>query len=109
MSRTKKYLQRKAIERIPSPALDLVGKAVLQGVDKAVDERWDRALRVAAEAEGETVDERVRSISRRFRRELSTLGAASGASDRPTQAARNAGTMMRAPLIRGLVVLRARS
>ncbi len=79
MSRTKKYLQRKAIERIPAPALNVVGKAVLQGVDKAVEERWERAKRVAAEAEGDTVDERVRSISKSFRRELSTMGAASGA------------------------------
>jgi hypothetical protein len=79
VSRTKKYLQRKAIERIPSPALDLVGKAVLQAVDAAVEQRWDRALRVAAEAEGHTVDERVKSISKRFRRELSAMGAASGA------------------------------
>ncbi|MGH1493085.1 MAG: EcsC family protein [Acidimicrobiales bacterium] len=79
MSRSKKYLQRKAIERIPAPALNMVGKAVLQGVDKAVEDRWERALRVAAEAEGDTVDKRVRSISKRFRRELSTMGAASGA------------------------------
>lgn len=79
MSRTKKYLQRKAIEQIPAPALNMVGKAVLQGVDKAVEERWDRAVRMAAEAEGNTVDQRIRSISKRFRRELGTMGAASGA------------------------------
>ncbi len=79
MSRTKRYIQRKAVERIPAPALNLIGKAVLQAVDKAVEERWERALQVAAEAEGDTVDERVRSISKRFRRELGALGAASGA------------------------------
>lgn len=79
MSRTKRYLQRKAVERVPTPVLDVVGKAVLKGVDKAVEERWDRARRVAAEAKGSTVDEKVRSISKRFRRELAAMGAASGA------------------------------
>lgn len=79
MSRTKRYIQRKAIERVPTPALDAVGKAVLVAVDKAVEDRWERALRVADGAEGDTIDERVRSISKSFRRELSAMGAASGA------------------------------
>ncbi|MEM7321614.1 MAG: EcsC family protein [Actinomycetota bacterium] len=79
MSRTKNYLQKKAVERIPAPAMNLVGKAVLQAVDAAVDQRWDRALRAAREAEGDTVDERVKHISKRFRRELSMMGAATGA------------------------------
>lgn len=79
MSRTKRYIQRKAIERIPNPALDAVGKAVLVAVDKAVEDRWERAVRVAEEAEGDTFDERLRSINKTFRRELSAMGAASGA------------------------------
>lgn len=79
MSRSKKYLQRKAIERMPSPVLDAVGKAVLAAVDKAVEDRWDRARRLAAEAEGDSVEERVRSIHRSFKKELSAVGAASGA------------------------------
>lgn len=79
MSRTKRYLQRKALEKVPAPALDLVGKAVLQAVDKAVESRWQRAVDLAAEADGDTVDERVRSITKRFRRELAVVGAATGA------------------------------
>lgn len=79
MSRTKRYVQRKAIERLPSPALNAVGKAVLQAVDLAVEQRWDAAVKVATEAEGATVDDRVASIVKRFRRELGTMGAASGA------------------------------
>lgn len=79
VSKTKNYLQRKAVERIPAPAMNLVGKAVLQAVDTAVEQRWDRALRMASEAEGETAEQRVRSISKRFRRELSMMGAATGA------------------------------
>lgn len=78
-SRTKRYLSRKAIERLPGPVLDLVGPAVLQAVDRAVEHRWDRALQAAAEAEGESVDDRVRSIARSFRRELAAVGAATGA------------------------------
>jgi hypothetical protein len=79
MSRTRRYIQRKALVRLPAPALDLVGKAVLQAVDKAVEDRWPRALIAASGAEGATVDERVRSITGRFRRELSGVGAATGA------------------------------
>jgi hypothetical protein len=79
VSRTKNYLQKKAVERIPAPAMNLVGKAVLQAVDAAVEQRWDRALRAAEEAEGDTVDAKVRSISKGFRRELSMMGAATGA------------------------------
>ena len=79
MSRTRRYLQRKALEKVPAPALDLVGKGVLQAVDKAVEDRWQRAVDLAAEADGDTVDDRVRSIARRFRRELSAMGAATGA------------------------------
>ena len=59
--------------------MNLIGKAVLQAVDKAVEQRWDRALRLAEQAEGETVEQRVKSVSRRFRRELTAMGAASGA------------------------------
>ena len=59
--------------------MNAVGKAVLMAVDKAVEDRWDRALDVAAAAEGDTVDQRIRSISKAFRRELSAMGAASGA------------------------------
>lgn len=78
-SRTRRYLDGKAIERLPGPAFDAIGKAVLTAVDKAVEYRWDRALRAAAEAEGDTVDERVSSVLKSYRRELTTVGAATGA------------------------------
>lgn len=78
-SRTRRYLSRKAIERLPGPVLDLFGPAVLQAVDRAVEHRWQRALDTAAAADGDTVDRRVRSIGRRFRRELTAVGAATGA------------------------------
>ncbi len=59
--------------------MDMVGKAVLKAVDKAVEERWDRALKLAAAAEGDTAEDRIKSVSKQFRRELTALGAASGA------------------------------
>jgi hypothetical protein len=78
-SRTGRYLERKAIGRFPGPALDAIGKAVLKAVDKSAEDRWDRALQAAARAEGDTVDERVSSVLKSFRRELTTVGAATGA------------------------------
>lgn len=80
MGFVKGYLQRKAIDRVPTPVLDAVGKAVLRGVDRAVDQRWDRALDRAADAAGATIDERVDSLSKAFSRELVSLGAATGAT-----------------------------
>jgi hypothetical protein len=80
VSRTRSYIQRKAAERIPAPLLDAAGKAVLRGVDRAVELRWERAKARAAEAEGDTVQARVRSVTRSFSRELTSLGAATGAA-----------------------------
>lgn len=79
MSRTRRYLGRKAIERLPGPVLDLIGPAILKAVDTAVEQRWPRALEAAAAADGDTAEERSRSITRRFRRELTAVGAATGA------------------------------
>jgi hypothetical protein len=78
-SRTRRYLERKAIDRLPGPALDAIGKAVLVAVDKTVEDRWERALRAAAKAQGDTLDERVSSVLKSFRRELTSVGAATGA------------------------------
>ena len=79
MSKTRDYLQRKAMERLPGPALDAFGKAVLKAVDKAVESRWDDALEIAAEAEGDTIDAKVSSIQKRLKLELTAVGAATGA------------------------------
>ncbi len=57
----------------------MLGKAVLKGIDKAVEDRWGRALERAAEAEGTTVDDRVGDVLQSFRRELTAVGAATGA------------------------------
>lgn len=82
-SRTKRYLGRKAIERLPGPVMDLFGPAVLKAVDKAVEQRWEVALSRAADIEAErpnaTADARVRAVNRSFRRELAAVGGATGA------------------------------
>ena len=74
----KSYFQHKALKRVPTPVLDATGKAILKGVDRAVAQRWDRALDRAAKAKGETLDERLKSVSKSFSRELTSLGAATG-------------------------------
>lgn len=53
------------------------GNIVLAAVDKAVQLRWEPALRNAASTTG-TVQQRVAQLSRAFARELATLGAATG-------------------------------
>lgn len=74
----KSYLQRKALERVPAPVLDAVGKAILKAVDAAVEGRWDVALTRAERATGDSIDARVKSITTSFSRELTGLGAATG-------------------------------
>ena len=90
-SRTRSYLGRKAIERLPGPVFDLFGPAVLRAVDEAVERRWQGALDRAAAIEAadpasvpgeptpELVKARVKELNRRFRRELAAVGAATGA------------------------------
>lgn len=79
MSKLTKYLQRKAVENVPGPALDVIGKAVLKAVDTAVERRWDDALKIAAEADGETAEAKTSAIISRFKKELTLVGAATGA------------------------------
>ncbi len=79
MSKFKDFMKKKAVENVPEPALDAVGKAVLKAVDFAVDRRWDDALRIAAEADGDTPEEKTSAIISRFKKELTLVGAATGA------------------------------
>lgn len=53
------------------------GEVVLAAVDKAVEVRWEPALRNAAATTG-TVEERVAQLRRAFAQELATVGAATG-------------------------------
>jgi len=80
VSWTKKYIEKKATQRIPTPILDAAGKALIEGVNKAVEHRWDRAIDVAAEAPGTNPRQKVKAISTPIRKNLTALGAAAGAT-----------------------------
>ncbi|MEM8924019.1 MAG: EcsC family protein [Actinomycetota bacterium] len=80
MGSVRNYMQRKALERLPNPVLDVIGKAILRGVDAAVDQRWEAALDRAAKADGDTLDDRVQSAASAFSREITSVGAATGAA-----------------------------
>lgn len=79
MSRIRRYLQNKTIENLPGPVTEAVGQAIIKGIDLAVKQRWDNAQRRAQKIEGRSIDERVSATIEDFRRELTLVGAASGA------------------------------
>ena len=97
MGFAKKYVEKKAIERIPTPLLDAAGKALIEGIDRAVNNRWDRAIEIAAEAPGTTPSEKARNISSPIRKSMAALGAAAGA----TAAAPGVGTGVAAGTLAG--------
>lgn len=77
----RRYIEKKATERIPTPVLDAAGKALIEGVDRAVVARWDNALAVAAEtAPGASPEVKAREISVPIKRTMTALGAAAGAT-----------------------------
>lgn len=69
-------LGRGVTDRIPSPSD--VGAKLVEVVDRAVESRWDLALRRADEVAHLERDDRIRQITRRVRNELIATGAASG-------------------------------
>ena len=80
MASVKNYLQNKALERIPAPLMENGGKGLVVAIDKAVETRWDDAIKRAAEAEGVTMEEKIASASKAISKELVSLGAATGAA-----------------------------
>ena len=56
-----------------------LGEAVLAGVDKAIDSKWQPAKDRAARLTGDTLDEKVKAITSTYARELGTVGGAAGA------------------------------
>ena len=77
---TRKYVERKAAERVPTPLLDAAGKALIEGVNRAVTNRWDQAQKVAKEAPGHSSSDRARNIAKPIRSRMTALGAAAGAT-----------------------------
>ncbi|MFT7475518.1 MAG: hypothetical protein ACI81L_002457 [Verrucomicrobiales bacterium] len=81
MGIAKKYIEKKATQRIPTPLLDAAGKALIEGVDRAVVSRWDRAQETArSTAPGASPAIKARAIANPVRRSMTALGAAAGAT-----------------------------
>lgn len=79
--RIAKKAAKKALspDMIPQPVLDALGNAMVEGVDKAVSKRWQRALDRAAGTHG-TKEERLAEVYQAFTKELTGAGAATGAA-----------------------------
>jgi len=80
MGIAKKYIEKKATQRIPTPLLDAAGKALIEGVDRAVSSRWEQAQEVAISAPGAHSEAKAKAISVPIRKNLTALGAAAGAT-----------------------------
>ena len=81
MGFARKYIEKKATESIPLPILDMAGKALIEGVDRAVESRWQHALDTAAEtAPGATPQVKARLIADPVKKKMTALGAAAGAT-----------------------------
>lgn len=81
MGIARKYIEKKATERIPAPLLDTAGKVLIEGIDRAVENRWDEALETAANAApGASGEVKTRVITAPFKRRMTALGAAAGAT-----------------------------
>lgn len=57
----------------------MLGESVLSSVDKAVETRWEAAIRAADSTSG-SHEERIATLKRSFAREMTMLGAAAGAA-----------------------------
>jgi len=75
-----KFIQRTAPGRVPTPILDAAGRAFIEGIDRAVAARWDRAKTVAAEAPGKTPKAKAKAIAGPIRKNMTVAGAAAGAT-----------------------------
>ncbi len=80
MGIARKYVEKKATERLPTPVLDVAGKALIEGVDRAVVGRWERAVATARAAPGDSPSAKSRVIAAPIRKRMTALGAAAGAT-----------------------------
>ena len=81
MGIARKYIEKKATERIPAPLLDTAGKVLIEGINRAVENRWDEALETAEEtAPGASAEVKTRLIAAPIKRRMTALGAAAGAT-----------------------------
>lgn len=80
MGFTGRYIEKKATQRIPAPVLDAAGKALIEGIDRAVVARWDRAKDVAASTPGNSPHAKAKALSSPIRNSMTAVGAAAGAT-----------------------------
>lgn len=80
MGITSKYIEKKATQRIPAPVLDAAGRALIEGVDRAVAARWDRAQEVALTTPGNSPHAKAKALASPIRKSMTALGAAAGAT-----------------------------
>lgn len=79
MGMARNYIEKTAAQRIPTPVLDAAGRALIEGIDRAVELRWESAKLVAAAAPGNHPGEKAKAIALPVRRSMTALGAAAGA------------------------------
>lgn len=81
MGIARKYIEKKATQRIPGPILDAAGKALIEGIDRAVEHRWDEALELARDtAPGASPEVKSEAIADPIKKKMTALGAAAGAT-----------------------------
>ena len=81
MGIAKRYIEKKATQSVPAPILDAAGRALIEGIDRAVVSRWDRAQEVALHtAHGAAPDVKARLIAAPIQKKMTALGAAAGAT-----------------------------
>ena len=81
MGLAKKYIEKQATQRIPAPVLDAAGKALIEGIDRAVVGRWERAKDEAlSNAPGAAPSTKARAIAGPIRKKMTALGAGAGAT-----------------------------
>lgn len=71
---------RRIRELISERSAGWIGEAVITGIDSSITHMWSDAQEQARRVQGESVDDKVRSIARSFAQELGTVGAATGAA-----------------------------
>jgi len=80
MGFAKKYIEKKTTQRIPAPVLDAAGRALIEGIDRAVESRWERAQETARLTPGVSPHHKSRLIASPIRKSMTALGAAAGAT-----------------------------
>jgi hypothetical protein len=67
-------------ERVATLDSSAVGDALMAGIDKATEARWEAAVERAVQLPGEVRPQKVKALTDMFARELATVGAATGAA-----------------------------